>query len=119
MTPEDLWKRYATIWSAEANRRALDLAACVTADVTYCDPNGLIEGQEALSGYMGAFQSSVPGGWFLIRSVQHHHERSLAHWSLCGANGGEIQTGISFATVDGGRLRSISGFFHTADPATR
>jgi hypothetical protein len=54
---------------------------------------------------MGAFHASVPGGAFRIRSVLHHHDRSLARSALHGPDGGILQTGTSFGVLaDGGRL---------------
>ena len=74
--------------------------------------NGLIEGREALSSYMGGFQQSVKGGKFEIRSVMHHHDRMLAEWKLIGGDGIVLQTGRSFATASAdGRLQNITGFF--------
>ena len=64
----------------------------MAADVTYCDPNGLLHGREALSAYMADFQASVPGGVFEIRSVLNHHDRSLAHWTLHGPDGRALQS---------------------------
>jgi hypothetical protein len=105
MTTEALWQRYAATWSLAAADRATELPGCVTRDVTYCDPNGPVEGRQALSDYMGAFQASVPGGAFRIRSVLHHHDRSLARSALHGPDGGILQTGTSFGVLaDGGRL---------------
>jgi hypothetical protein len=112
MTLNALWVRYAAIWSLDSELRAEELAACLTDDVTYCDPNGLIEGPSALSTYMGGFQQSVPGGAFRIRAVLHHHDRMLALWTLQGSDGSALQTGASFGLLSqDGRLRTITGFF--------
>jgi hypothetical protein len=117
MTPETLWARYSAIWSAPAAVRGAELAACLSEDATYCDPNGLVEGRDALSNYMGGFQETVPGAVFRIRSVLNHHDRTLANWSMVGLDGSELQTGTSFGLLaEDGRLRAISGFFH--DTAT-
>ncbi len=113
MSPETLWDRYAAIWSQDTDTRIGELAACLAEEIVYCDPNGLIEGRPAISAYMGEFQQSVPEGTFRIRSVIHHHGRTLAHWVLHGPNGDVLQTGTSFGLLsDDGRLRSITGFFH-------
>lgn len=112
MTLETLWDRYAAAWSLDAASRADELAACVAHDIAYCDPNGVIEGRDALSKYMHAFRESVPGGSFLITSVRHHHDRSLALWKLTGPAGQELQTGASAAFHDhDGRLKAVTGFF--------
>ena len=112
MTPIDLWRRYAAIWSLPAAARAAELDVCLADDATYCDPNGARQGPQALSEYMGGFQASVPGGRFEIASVSSHNGRMLAHWRLMGAEGAALQSGASFALVaEDGRLRDISGFF--------
>jgi hypothetical protein len=112
MTADSLWDHYAATWSLDPAGRASELPACVTGDVSYCDPNGLLQGQQALSDYMAAFQDSVPGGSFAIRSVLHHHDRSLARWALHGPGGGALQTGTSFGLLAAdGRLQAITGFF--------
>ena len=115
MKPDLLWRRYATSWSLPEEERKPELSVCLSAEVTYCDPNGLIEGRSALSNYMSQFQQSVPGGHFAIESVLSHHRRSLAHWSLHGPDGRLLQTGTSFAALsEDGRLQTITGFFYPA-----
>jgi hypothetical protein len=112
MTTDSLWDRYAATWSLDAATRAARLPACVTGDIAYCDPNGPLQGQQALSDYKGAFRDAVPGGSFRIRSVRHHHDRSLARWTLLGPDGRALQTGTSFGLLAAdGRLQTITGFF--------
>lgn len=120
MTPEILWPRYAATWSAPEAARVSELAVCLVDTVTYCDPNGLIEGREALSAYMGGFQQSVPqGSAFRVRSVNHHNGRTLAQWVLHGPDGVVLQLGTSFGALsDDGRLQAITGFFYDADAAS-
>lgn len=113
MTTQELWTRYARIWSADLATRQAELPACLAADVHYTDPNTSVQGHEALSGYMGGFQSSVPpGAGFEITDVQDHHARSLAFWKLVGPGGATLQSGVSFARhAEDGRLQDITGFF--------
>jgi len=116
MTPETLWNRYAAAWSTADADRDGELRACLADDFTYCDPNGLLSGHDALSAYMAQFQASVPGGRFHIRSVLHHNDRTLANWSLIGDGGVVLQHGTSFgALAADGRLLAISGFFYARD----
>lgn len=117
MSIESIWDRYAAAWSLNTASRADELSACVAHDITYCDPNGVIEGRDALSRYMHAFQGSVPGGSFLISSARHHHDRALARWRLTGPAGQELQTGASAAFHDhDGRLKAVTGFFDPPGP---
>ena len=112
MTPTVLWQRYAAIWSLPAVERTTEMQVCLADEITYCDPNGLIEGRRALSDYMQGFQDHLPGGRFHIKSVLHHHGRSLAFWELHGADDSLLQSGTSFSlAAPDGRHLSINGFF--------
>ena len=82
MTPEFLGDRYASIWSSESAVRESELAACLADACSYCDANGLIEGRDALSAYMGGFQQNVKGGNFLRSS------RSSTITTECSPSGG-------------------------------
>lgn len=118
MTPDELWRRYAALWSAPAERRAAELPACVHEACSYCDPNGLLEGPAALSDYMEGFRNAMPGASFRIESVATHHGRSSSTWAMVGADDAVMQRGRSFATCDErGRLRHITGFFEAGQPA--
>lgn len=110
----ELWNRYAAIWSADAETRKHELLTCLADDVTYCDPNGVIEGREALSAYMETFQNSVPEATFRIAGLHQHHDRTLALWTLESRDGNTLQHGTSFATLSAdGRFAHITGFFPT------
>ncbi len=112
MTVEALWTRYSAIWNDAADTRKTELVACLADDASYCDPNGMVEGREALSVYMGGFQESAPGCTFQIKSVHNHNDRSLANWVMLGPDGAVLQHGTSFGLLSkDGRLRAISGFF--------
>jgi hypothetical protein len=112
MSAELLWRRNAATWSLDACSRLSELDSCMVADVTYTDPNGIVEGVSALSDYMAAFQNSIPDAAFEIVAVLHHHDHSLARWRLRGPEGAVLQTGTSAAThAPDGRLHTITGFF--------
>lgn len=111
-----LWSRYAATWSLPDELRAAELAACVTEDAGYCDPQGAVAGREALCAYMGHFQAAFPGTAFRIESVLEHHDRTLAAWTLRDPADAVHQRGTSYAEISpDGRLASITGFF--APPA--
>jgi hypothetical protein len=118
MNPKALWDRYAAIWSIDPVRRDAELDACVQADCTYCDPNGLLEGRAALAAYMEAFRRSAPGARFKIIAAYEHHGRSVSMWELQSSDGSALQAGTSFAVHgDRGRLQHITGFFPVAAPS--
>lgn len=116
MTPEILWQHYAATWSLDPLVREAALATCLAEDVTYCDPNGLIEGRASLSAYMDGFQQAVAGGRFEIRNVLQHHDRTMADWVLRVSDDSVVQSGTSFGLLSAdGRLRTITGFFRQSD----
>jgi hypothetical protein len=112
MSPDQLWQRYADLWSTDAAGDSPEFAACLHEDIRYCDPNGPVNGRRALADYMDRFRQAVPGARFRIDGVASHNGRTLSQWHLQGADGAVLQTGRSFAQHDEqGRLRDITGFF--------
>jgi hypothetical protein len=112
MTPEQLWQRYADLWSTPAAHDSPEFEACLNEAVHYCDPNGPVAGRAALAQYMAGFRAAMPGTRFRIATVVAHNGRTLSAWSLRSAEGVVLQTGRSFAQHDErGRLREITGFF--------
>jgi hypothetical protein len=118
MPIDEIWKRYAAIWSADEDDRTKELGACLHPECTYCDMNGLVMGRIELGKYMQRFSQSMPGARFRITSVAQHHGRTLSSWTLVNANESILQTGKSFAMCDEqGRFQHITGFFD-AEPST-
>jgi hypothetical protein len=112
MTPDQLWQRYADLWSADAAPDSPEFEACLAEDIHYCDPNGPVAGRAALARYMAGFRAAMPGTRFHIAAVASHNGRTLSEWSLRSADDAVLQTGRSFAQHDDrGRLRDITGFF--------
>ncbi len=116
MTPEELWSRYARIWSSKADVRERELEVCFAAEPVYCDPNIMLKGRKALSDYMASFQTGMPGCAFQIQSVKSHHDRSLTFWRLIDSSGQEMNSGVSSALhYADGRFVNIAGFFELPD----
>ena len=117
MTPDQLWQRYADLWSTDATHDSPEFEACLAEDIRYCDPNGPVAGRDALARYMAGFRATMPGTRFRIDGVAAHNGRTLSRWHLQGADGAVLQTGRSFAQHDEqGRLRDITGFFDAPSP---
>lgn len=109
---DDLWRRYARIWSLEGPARDAELRACLDASVSYADPNISLAGLAAFAAYMDGFRASFPGHGFRIRAVTAHHGGSLARWELVDANGAIVFPGLSFGLfTEDGRFKSLHGFF--------
>lgn len=109
---EDLWSRYARIWSLEGPARAEEILACLSESVVYADPNAELEGHAAFTAYLDGFQRSFPGHSFVIRAVSAQRADSLARWDLLDPRGGAVFPGVSFGQADGaGRFIRLRGFF--------
>ena len=109
---DDLWHRYARIWSMEGPARNAELCACVDGGVTYADPNIALEGIDPFAAYMDGFRASFPGHAFRIRAVAAHHGGSLARWELVNEGGAPVFPGLSFGLfTEEGRFKSLHGFF--------
>jgi hypothetical protein len=118
MTDEALrrtWETYASAWRAtsEADKRAA-LASSVDPACVYRDPLTQAEGHDALVSTMLDFHRQVPGGHFETTYFLAHHARSIARWTMRGADGAALGEGISYGEYDArGRLIAMTGFFET------
>jgi len=109
------WEQYAEFWSMPEKERRIQLAEVATPDVTYTDPNTSVVGAEAFSDHIAQFQKDVPGGRFVITDAHEHHQQSLAHWDMVGADGTVMIHGTSYARLaKDGKFSSFSGFFSGA-----
>jgi len=106
------WQSYAELWSMDEKDRKARLAQVATPDVTYTDPNASISGADAFSDHIGQFQKQFPGAGFVITETFEHHQRTLAHWDMVGADGNVMIKGTSFASLsEDGKFTSFTGFF--------
>ncbi len=107
------WDKYSEVWSLpEAGERVSRLKELTASGMTYTDPTTAVEGVEALAETMGNFQKDIPGAKFVITQVIEHHQQSLAHWEMQGADGSVMMPGTSHALLsDDGKFRSFTGFF--------
>ncbi len=109
---KELWQRYARIWSSDATTRDREMAACLTADVTYRDPATSLSGIGDFSKYMADFQTGFPGCWFRIKEARSHHGRTLATWDLMNPQDQIVFEGMSYALLaDDGKFSEFNGFF--------
>ena len=109
------WETYVASWKVEAlpeKRRLFE--ASVTSDCRYTDPLAQTRGWDELMEYMHEFHRQVPGGHFVTKRYIAHHDRSVAFWDMCDANGTVIGDGVSYGEYDAtGKLTSMTGFFDT------
>jgi SnoaL-like domain len=107
------WETYASAWrQTQPNEIVRLFDAALARDCTYTDPLSQCEGWEALIAYMTDFHRQVPGGHFVTTRFIEHHQRSVATWQMCDAQGAAIGDGISYGVYDDqNKLTSMVGFF--------
>lgn len=107
------WETYTASWNADSDKARMDsYAACLAKDCTYADPNIEATGYDQIAEYMAGFQQQLPGGGFVTRSFQTHHNSALVHWDMTDGDGNVLSPGTSIGVFAAdGRLRSMTGFF--------
>lgn len=111
------WDAYTRSWKVETvdEKRAL-LSQCMAAQGVYRDPLMETQTRDDLIAYMLDFHRQIPGGHFVIKHYQAHHNRSIAEWEMRNGENALVGTGISFAEYDPtGKLTSVSGFFEVPE----
>ena len=108
-----IWETYGSAWkatTAEAKRAAL--AASMSPDATYTDPQNRHHGHEDLVEAMLEFHGQVPGGHFQTTYFLALSDRSIARWNMLGADGTVLGEGTSYGEYGpDGKLTKLSGFF--------
>ena len=117
---QQVWETYAAAWkAATADEKARALQASVDAAAVYCDPLVEARGYAAIVEYMLDFHRQVPGGYFITTKFWSHHQRSIANWNMCSADGTVIGHGVSYGAYDtAGKLTTMTGFFDVPSAAT-
>jgi SnoaL-like domain len=112
-TLADTLDTYARTWGpVDHDTRLAALRACLSEEFIYTDPNVRTVGYEELAAYMDGFQHELPGGGFVNRRIEHHHDALLVHWDMVDPTGQTIGAGASSGRVGpDGRLQAMTGFF--------
>jgi hypothetical protein len=110
--------RYIAMWNeTDPERRRELVAATVTEDATYLDPQLSGEGAGGIDEMIASAQQQFPGHRFELSSgPDAHHDVVRFGWTLYGPDGDvPVIAGLDFATVaDDGRLKAITGFLEPA-----
>ena len=104
--------RYIDLWNErDAARRAEILAANWTADARYTDPLASVRGAAEISALIGGVQQRFADFSFsLIGKVDGFGDHVRFSWAL-GPKGGDAPVkGTDFATVENGKIKSVTGF---------
>jgi hypothetical protein len=110
---------YISAWNETdpARRRAM-ISEGWTEDASYVDPLMSGKGREQIDGLICAVQDRFPGFRFaLVGQADGHAEHVRFSWSLGPKGDEDMIKGTDFAVVEGGRLKSVTGFLDKV-PAT-
>lgn len=112
-----IWETYTSAWKAETAAQKLAIfEKCLTKQATYTDPLAATKGWDELVSYMLDFHQQVAGGHFVTHYFLAHHNRSIAKWDMCAADGSKIGEGISYGVYDTkGKLVAMTGFYDTPE----
>ena len=104
--------RYIALWNErDPARRRAQLAEGWTENATYVDPLAKGEGHDQISALIGAVQQRFPGFVFTLAGpADGYADRLRFSWALGPASEADMIKGTDFAVVEGGRLRSVTGF---------
>jgi hypothetical protein len=116
---EGLVDSYIAAWNArDAGDRAALVARTWTPDATYADPLMSGAGHAGIDAMIAAAQGQYPGLIFSRRGAPDVHGDNLRFsWDLGPQGGPPMAGGTDFAVVEGGRIRTVTGFLDFA-PAT-
>jgi ketosteroid isomerase-like protein len=107
--------------TADADRRAELVAASVTAQVVYADPQSpeVVTGPDALAAYVAMFSANAPGWTAKVVASDTVAEttRATVAFGGQGPDGQEmVQHGQYFVEFDGDRISRMIGFVGTGQP---
>lgn len=105
-------QRYIAVWNeTDAARRQRLLEADWATDAQYIDPMAQASGREQISTLVGAVQQRYPGFRFkLFGSADAHGDNVRFSWTLGPSGAEDTIQGTDFVQLDGGKLRSVTGF---------
>ena len=111
----EIWDLYTAAWRERtAQEKIQKLRSSTIETCVYRDPLTQAEGQASLVDYMMSFHQQIPGGYFETTWFLAHHDRSISKWTMHDGSGDIVGEGVSYGEYDeGGRLRSMTGFFET------
>ena len=103
---------YIALWNeTDPKRRRALIGEAWTEDARYVDPIMSGEGRDQIDGLIAAVHERFPGFRFaLIGQPDGHGDHVRFSWGL-GPDGEDSPIkGTDFAVVEGGRLRTVTGF---------
>jgi hypothetical protein len=104
--------RYIAVWNeTDPIRRRVLLTEGWTETATYVDPLMQGQGLEQIGSLIDAVQARFPGFRFILDGrVDGYGDKIRFSWTLGPEGQADMIKGTDFAVVEGGRLRSVTGF---------
>lgn len=112
-TPTELMQDMVLAVFGERDRAARDaaIAEIYTPDVVLHDPDGTVQGHQALSAKVQGLLDEAPGFVFAtVGPTYEHHGLAVQAWGLGPAGAPAVVTGMDVATVRDGRLATVHTF---------
>lgn len=103
---------YIAVWNeTDPERRQALLAAGWAEGATYADPMMAAAGRDQIAALIEGVQTRFPGFRFALQgAVDGFGDNLRFSWSLGPAEEPEMIQGTDFAVIEGGRLKSVTGF---------
>jgi hypothetical protein len=104
--------RYIAAWNeTDPDMRRRLLARIWTEDGTYQDPLMQGEGHDQIDGLIAAVHERFPGFRFALTGTPDGYGDCIRFsWALGPEGADGIVKGTDFATLEGGRLKAVTGF---------
>ncbi len=112
-------QHYIAAWNeTDAGRRRALLAKTWAENATYVDPLAQGRGHDEIDALIGAVQARFPGFRFTLSGkADGYGDKVRFSWALGPDGEKDMIMGTDFAVVEGGRLKSVTGFLDKV-PAT-
>lgn len=110
--PATIAEHYIAVWNElDSGRRRALLASTWTEHATYVDPLAQGRGHDEIDALIGAVQARFPGFRFTLSGkADGYGDKVRFSWALGPDSDKEMIKGTDFATLEGGRLKSVTGF---------
>jgi hypothetical protein len=111
-SPKQIAEDYIAVWNeTDKSRRSAMLAGTWTKDASYVDPLMRGNGQEEISGLVGAVHAKFPGYAFsLIGPTDGYAEHVRFSWALGPPGCEAVIKGTDVVMLSGNRIATVVGF---------
>jgi hypothetical protein len=114
VTPEEAVLTYGSAWTeTDPEKRLALLEQSWADDGVFHDPQGRVEGRQALADHIGTFQVAMAGHRIDATTGVHAYDQYARFgWKMYGPENNELLEGVDFCEFDtDGRIKLIVGFW--------